>query len=555
MMNSSTALPENSATSVAMNVGRGVAALSLGSVLNIVGQLLVIPVVMRTWGPVRWGEWIVLAGSVSLLATSDLGLQSFVVNRLCAAYACGERDRMVVDLQSALKIHLPLIAVIIALMANILPWVSVGTLLGLRTVRGAKLLALLLLLACDPLLGVPMGVVAGVYRATGRLARGAMAGNARQAALVLATVVLVWAGGGLLALALVRVTLAIGVSAWILIDLKRLYPWLRLWPTEGSLGNGLAMLAPGIFFLLVPVTSYLGNEFILMIVQRSAGGSVVSRYATHATAINFARTVANALAFAIWPELTSLYARGELERLRAAHGVYVKLNLYLVLCATFAIIVFLPSIYRSWTGGLTLDWLTVDFMAARLVLWGGSSASMTLLLSINRQRKVSLALAISGLIGGFAAALLVPRIGISGAALATLLGDICAPAWLLPLLASWETEELPLRLVRKAYAPPVISFSAALLAVLLGWSWILSPAARYLVVTPIGGLLGLTVAWSMASAWERDVVCRIGWRFLTAPAQFWRALINSEHCLSGTKIRALLLGSLIDRKDKSESSA
>src|SRR5262245_34952190 len=72
-----------------VRVTRGVGALSLNAAVNIIGQISLVPVAMYAWGGVRYGEWVVLAGLVSFLKLTDLGLQTFVVNRLCASYARG----------------------------------------------------------------------------------------------------------------------------------------------------------------------------------------------------------------------------------------------------------------------------------------------------------------------------------------------------------------------------------------------------------------------------------------------------------------------------------
>src|SRR5713101_6697831 len=87
-----------SGASVLVRVGKGLGALFTGAAVQILGQLTVVPIALYAWGKVRYGEWLVLTGLVTFLRLTDLGLQTFVVNRMCASYARGERD----DMQSAL---------------------------------------------------------------------------------------------------------------------------------------------------------------------------------------------------------------------------------------------------------------------------------------------------------------------------------------------------------------------------------------------------------------------------------------------------------------------
>ena len=54
-------------------VSRGVGALSLGALVNILSQVIV-PIALYVWGKFRFGEWLLLAGLVQLLKVTDLGI-------------------------------------------------------------------------------------------------------------------------------------------------------------------------------------------------------------------------------------------------------------------------------------------------------------------------------------------------------------------------------------------------------------------------------------------------------------------------------------------------
>jgi len=161
-------------------VSKGMGALSLGSAVNIVSQITIVPVALYAWGKFRYGEWILLTGLVQLVKLTDLGLQTYVVNRLCAAHAHNDRQQLQRVLHSAVRVQLPVVLSIYGGLAIVLvsvPWAQV---LGLHTISGARLVGLGLLLSGELLLGVPMGTIAGVYRAIGRLARAAVIGACQQ---------------------------------------------------------------------------------------------------------------------------------------------------------------------------------------------------------------------------------------------------------------------------------------------------------------------------------------------------------------------------------------
>src|SRR5712692_3861133 len=89
-------------------IARGMGALSLGALVTMLGQLIIVPVAIRGWGENQYGEWVVLTGLVSVLRLTDLGLQTFVVNRMTEASARENPDELQRILSSALRVQWPL---------------------------------------------------------------------------------------------------------------------------------------------------------------------------------------------------------------------------------------------------------------------------------------------------------------------------------------------------------------------------------------------------------------------------------------------------------------
>jgi O-antigen/teichoic acid export membrane protein len=494
-----------SSASIISRVSRGLGALSLSAVVQILGQVAIVPVALYAWGKIRYGEWIVLTGMVTVLRLTDLGLQTFVVNRLCASFARGDRKQMQRDLTNALGVQIPLVVAVGLFLAAVVFLVPLERILDLETVAHTTFSVVALLLIVELLIGVPMGVIAGIYRATGRLARAAFVGAVQQFAILGSTVVLIAWKTGFVSLAGIRVAIALIVSAWVLYDLRHLYPWLRLSPRGGEWRDGARMIGPGIFFLLIPLADYLSTQFTLMIVQSSLDGGEVSRLATHRTVVNLAMMASGLLTTAVWPELTALHARGEHNQLRKTHRSLARMNMWLVGAVAFGMLPFVPLIYPSWTAGrLSIEPWTLAFLMTRMLLWGIWSASMSMLCAINKQKSVAGVLLAGAAVTTLFSLWLIPRIGISGAALAQLIGDLSISAWLIPLLASGETDD--------NFGSFVISTATALLKGLLipigigfiGWRLIQSELIRLVVLVPGVFSLAVGLMWTQLAAYERS---------------------------------------------------
>lgn len=493
-----------------VRVSRGVGALSLNAAANLIGQLSIVPVALYVWGEIRYGEWVVLAGLVSLLKVGDLGLQSFVVNRLCASYARDDREGMRHVLHGALRVLYLLASVLLVLISVALLVVPLDRALALQTVDGLELFAVALLLAIEVLIGVPMGVIAGVYRATGRLARAGMVGTCQQLAIIGFTLGMIAGQTDFLSLASARVGVALVTSLWIIYDLKRLYPWLQIWPTSGTWREGVCMIGPGLFFLLIILADYVSNQFPLLVIQKMLDGGEVSRLATHRTVVNLAHMVSALLIHAVWPELTTLYARAENERLVQVHRSLTKFNMWLVGAVAFGMLPFVPWIYPSWTvGRLALDKWTLAFLIIRLLVWAMWSPSMTLLSATNRHQYVALGLLGAAAVSSILTVGLVPMMGISGAVLAVLLGDICIPAWLVPSIACRGMGERVGKCVRAAGAALIGGIGIPVGLGVVGWQLFPSPLLRYVLVAPISLAIALSLMWRRLDPFERLLVASV----------------------------------------------
>ena len=486
-------------------VGRAISALSLGTLVTAGGQVVTVPVALLAWGDVRFGEWVLITGLVTFLRLTDLGLQTYVVNRFGASYARGDRGDVQRALHSTLRVQVPLVGVLLALVYLLTQLLPVQQLLGLRTVGGSALEFVLLLVAVELLIGVPMGVVVGIYRATGHLARAAMIGTVQQTAALALTLGLISVHASFVQVALARAAVPVVATVYILHDLHRLHPWLGVMPRTGSWREGLRMIGPGLFFLLIPLADYLSGQVVLLVLQQHLHGGEVTRFVTHRTVVNLAQMVSNLLIGAVWFELTALHARDEQDRLQRVQRGLVVFNVWLVGAALFGLLPFIGWIYPSWTAGkLALDWVTLGLLIARVVLWSVWNSSMTVLLATNRHRGATFALLGSAVVGCALGIVLVPVLGIRGGALAALAGDLLVAAWLIPRLSARETGGSAWRIAADAAG----AFARGIgVPVLAAWgAWVLLPftPVRYGVVLPLAVVLALWLMWTHFSTAERQ---------------------------------------------------
>ncbi len=495
-----------SGSEILTRVGKGVGALSLGTAVRGIGQALLVPVALSAWGELQYGEWILLTGLVSFLSLADLGLQTFVMTRLSASHALGDWEEMRRVLHSALRIQYAVAGGLLTLIGLIMIVFPLDRVLSLRSISGFSVLMVVLLLSLELLVNLPVAVVGGLYRATGLLVRGAMVWTIQQFLTIGVTLALIAGQASFVGLAGMRAGLALLLSAWVIHDLRRFYPWLRIWPEWGTWREGLNMIGPGLIFIVITMVDSVSNQFLLLIIQKMLNGAEVSRFVTHRMLVMSTQVVGVLLLYSVWPELSALHARSEHERLLRVYRSLSKLNLWIVAGITFALLPFMPWIYSTWTAAhLVLDPWTLALLIMRTLIWATWSTSLTFLLSTHRPQHLVAILLSAAVLTGICSLFFVPLIGMRGAALAALLGDICVTAWLVPTLASRCLGDRIILFHIEQFKVLLLGLGVPALLGLALWFLLPNLLLRYLVVVPICGSLALALMWQRLGPGERQL--------------------------------------------------
>jgi O-antigen/teichoic acid export membrane protein len=470
-------VPRASESGFVGRVLRGTGAMSLGAVVTIASQLLVVPAAIAAWGAGQYGEWIVISGAVTVFQLADLGLQTYVVNSICASFARGNLEQFHETLRDALAVQTRIVLALTVGICALLWFAPIDRWLSLHTVNRLTAAVALGLLSIDLLINVPLGVVAGIYRATGRFPRAAMAGVVQRLGVLAFTIALLYFHRGFIALAVAKFCITLSAITWMSFDFRRLYPWLRLQIAGADIRRGLAMLMPGTLFLLIPAADYASTQVSLMIAQHQLSGLEVASLATHRTIFNSAQIAAGFLLSSTWPELTMLHARSDWHRLIRVHGTLTKINSFVVLLVVAGMLVASQWLYPLWTRkALHFDGVLAGLLAARALCWGYWGVSSMVLTAMNRPALIAKAAACSGVIATALAFVLIPRIGIRGAAVASLAGDLAISVWLIPRSAALMTGST----YRSFLLGPTRAAAAAVLGpALLVWLAVIDQSAAW----------------------------------------------------------------------------
>ena len=470
-------------------VGLGSLAILMGQGINILGQILVVPLFLWAWGAQLYGEWLVLFAVVAYLSLLDFGMQMYVVNRLNQCYSVKQLNDYTRILHSALVLYLSVAVVAGCLIAVAVFFAPIGQWLNFRLMDHSTTAVVALLLAIQLIFAIPQGLITGLYRTFQEFPRGAMLGNFQRASMFGLMAVVLLIGGSVIHVAAIQLIPLVGVIAFVLYDLRKRHPEVKIGLSQSDWRLAITFLGPSLLFFLIQISAALTVQGSIIVVSAFAGPIYVAIFTIHRTLTNLIRQIVGSLNTALWPELTTLEARGDYSRLRVAHRSFVKVSFAACVFAGIWLHFVGRDIIELWTlGRITFDQRLLDIFLLFLVFQAPWLSSSVFPAAFNRHKNLAVCFILSAVLGLGLALALVQPLGIVGVALGLLIADVLICGWFIPL----DTCRILGDSVRKFWADTVLR-GMPVIAIAWGAAWSLAQLKipPILHILAIGGSIAL----------------------------------------------------------------
>jgi len=409
---------------VLKRVLRSISAIFAAQMLNVVGNLVLVPFFLSRWSTGVYGEWMALSAVVAYFSVTDLGMNSAAANATTAAYARGDLGRYRYLQGSAMAFYVGMalsVSLLFGILTAVLPlpaWI------GIRHIPPTVAAWVTWVLALRILWQMPAGQLGSIYRSTGNLAATQWFWNLQAMGLLAVTVTVLLLHGGVLRLALWGVAPMMAVTAGVWFSLRRSHPELIPKLSEARIAGLRELLSPSLLFGLIMLSMALTLQGPVLLVSKALGGTAVALLVTTRTLANVVRQVEGSVQNALWPELTRLDAVRAESALRLGHRLLIIGSV--ALSAAFAGALWFEgaSVMAVWTRGkLTEDvWLLRSFLVAA-VLQAPWLASATFMMASNRHRRLAHSYFISAVLTLAAIAVLLSPCGLLAVPLGALIGE------------------------------------------------------------------------------------------------------------------------------------
>lgn len=379
----------------------GTLANLINQVITVGGQLAVVPIYLAFWGNQVYGEWLTLSAAVAYISMLDLGMQTYVVNRMNQYYSRGERREFLCTMQSALLFTTIVSGVGLALLAPLAFTLPLRKWLQIEATGNGTTQIVAALMLGQFLSFIPLGMMTGIYRSIGEYARGATLGNLQRFTQFALVALVLSQGGGMIWLASSQLAVPFVFGLLFVVwDLRRRHPEIEINFRWASARLALSFLAPSWLFLLIQLAASLVIQGSTLLAGVALGAAAVPVFVTLRTLSNVIRQGVGALYHASWPELTSLEARGQYARLAQVHTLMAKGVIAVSLTAAVWLYYAGPNLVEVWTRGrITYDAALMQAFLALVLSQAWWMTSSLVLISSNNHRGLALAQIAAGVTG------------------------------------------------------------------------------------------------------------------------------------------------------------
>ncbi|GAB3553635.1 lipopolysaccharide biosynthesis protein [Spirosoma fluminis] len=405
---------------------RALAANLFGQGATLLIQLISVPLLLRQWGAVYYGEWLLLATIPAYLSLSDGGVVAALGNDLAISIDQQEREKAARQLSNGLAAVTGLSLVCGTMLLGILWLTPYPHWLGLTTTTTAEAPITLMALCLYVIASVQQELLSSVYRAEGQYASGRIWITTTRLVefVVMISIVSMQGRGPQVALGFSLIRLVMVGGMWV--DCQRRFSWVR--QVSGRLVEPATLrhlLMPSASFLVFAVTNALVLQGSVLLIGALLTPVHVVLYTTLRTLSNAVRQFVGLVNFSIWPEFTLALSQQRMQTAIFLHRVALQTAFWLTFTASVVLIIFQKPLLQIWTKGAVqpqtplFSLLLVSSLTH--ALWNTSALT---LISVNRHKSVALAYLLTSM-GAFVVATgLIPDWSLTGLVVSLIGADV-----------------------------------------------------------------------------------------------------------------------------------
>ncbi|MCA0230612.1 MAG: hypothetical protein LCH91_09135 [Bacteroidetes bacterium] len=317
--------------------------------VNILSQILLIPIFINTWGKSSYGEWLLISTIPAYLSVSDLGINVTTTTKICSYVAIKDYKKAIELYKSASYFFLLLSITFIIIYLILVYSVNICKIIGIKHSTNFEVESSLFVLIINTFISHFIGISLGIYRSEGRYDKyqSVMTGIFLLEGIF--TLLCILLKGSIISISLCYFFIRVSVFILVIINLKRSYSWFDI--GFSSIKNILPLIPASIYY-----TAYTTGYSIIIQgtsfwVGKNMGPSNLVTFNTIRTLTTSIRSFSGIFYGIFLPEYTVLISQKEFRK--AKKVFYNTLTFTIIFSFSLSLLYFLLGDWflNLWTHG------------------------------------------------------------------------------------------------------------------------------------------------------------------------------------------------------------
>lgn len=474
---------------------RNITANWLGFAVQVVITLLLTPFVLQSLGEARYGVWVLIIGLTGYYGLLDLGLRASLTQRLSRQLAVGD----VAGLNQTASIGLTLLSgtgLLLAAASFALAWWA-PVLLGVPPQLTPEVRGTIALVGVAVAVQFPLFPFSAALAAAQRHDVLAAISIAVRVGGAGATVAVLKAGYGLVGLSAVTAAMNFLDYFFRSVAAARIVPQMKARLSVAALVHCRGLVSFGVWNSILAGSQELISYTNALLIGAIISTAAVSRFALASSLVLYFGKFFAPVAWALFPAVAHMDARGERERLRAIYLTGTRVMLCLATGACLIAAFWSDEFYRLWLDGEFANGppiaLLFQILSIAAVVSIGQQTGRQILLGAGKVRPLALIALGEGITAVLLSALLIKPFELLGVAAGVLAAALVFQG-ILQSVVIVRHLELPPGLVLRSVCPRPLALSVALVPALIAIRAVSPP------VRSAAGLAAIGLAASAAAA-------------------------------------------------------
>lgn len=398
---------------------------SIAFLINLITQILTVPILLHNWGVNLYGEWIILSALSAYILLSNFGITDAFSNEmtiLCGKEKYDQASKIFKNSWLTISISSVLISIILIIFITIF---SPKSILNIKLLSHKDTLIIIALLIAYILSSIQLSIITSVFKAVREYSFSVFLLNIIRVLEFTLGAILVYSGYGPIAFVLSNLAIRIIGLFFVIRYLKNKHSWINFSISNFDIFSLRAIFKPSVASGGFAFGNLLINQGMILLIGSFLGSTSVVVFNTIRT---YSRMLLKVSAISInsySPEMSFFYGKNKISLLRFLNRKLIKAS-FLTSTTIILLSYFIgEEILKVWTN----DKFFIDHDLYLLILsetfiysvWYVGSVPIT---AANRHFNIVLWYVFAGILSLIIAYLLFPLAGSIAAPIALILSDI-----------------------------------------------------------------------------------------------------------------------------------